>query len=546
MAWSMQAPCRSMNKRKVIALCVIIAAALAVFGQVRGFHFVTKDDTVLLAQNPTVTAWSQASLADRLLTVEFGYAIPVSVASFAADWGLFGARPAGFHLVNLLLHLLCTWLAWRVLSRAVAPLPALCGALLFLLHPVQAESVAFITQRKDILSALFAFLALDRLLAALERTEGPGPSGRPGPNGAEMAIIVLCVALSCLSKPSTVLLGPTLAALYLLLGPRQAPRGRALAFCIALCLCAAALLALNLYVSHLAKMSLDETPLSPARRAGLVGSTLRHYLTTLLWPVGLAPKVPRPINPDWAALAGSLVLCAAWAAGLVAALRHGRRWAALCLIWLAGTYLPISNLIPVNRYVADCYLYVPMLALSLAVALGVDGLDGAGFLSGALPRRLLGAALCVCLCVLGWRCHDQVSIWRDEETLFAYLYRLFPENGNAMTEYAELLARTGRRAQSLDVQLDFYQRALSAQPDSFKPRGWLVRLHLQRGAPEAARRVLEATPPALQGQRAYLEAQLQISLATGDKGRALQAVQALLRQEPGHPARALLPRLQGP
>jgi hypothetical protein len=531
-----------MNKPRVIALCVIIAAALAVFGQVRDFQFVTKDDTVLLAQNPTVIAWTQASAAARLLTVEFGYAIPVSVASFAADWSVFDGRPAGFHLVNLLLHLLCAWLTFRILMRAVAPLPALCGALLFLLHPVQAESVAFITQRKDILSALFAFLALDRLLAVA----APGPSAGPGLQRSDAVIIVLCAALSCLSKPSTFLVGPTLALVYLLFssGARTA-RGRAL--CVALCLCGALLLALNLYVSHLAKMSLDETPLSPARRAGLIGSTLRHYLTTLLWPARLAPKVPRPMAPDWGALAGFAALCVAWVVGLVAALRRGRRWAALSLLWVAGTYIPISNLVPVNRYVADCYLYAPMLAPCLGVALGVDL---ALRRLAALPKGLLGAALALCLGVLGWRCHAQVAIWRDEETLFAYLYRLFPENVNAMSEYAELLARTGRRAESLAMQIDFYQRALLAQPDSFKPRGWLVRLHLQRGAAaegrEEARRVLAETPAALRGQRAYIEAQLQLALASDDKVRALEAVQVLLRQDPGHPARALLPRLQGP
>lgn len=529
-----------------LAAAALVVLGVCCYGQVRGFQFVTNDDRLLIAESPLVRAWAQAPLSERLLTPGYGYAIPVTVASFALDTALFGSdHPGGFHLINLLLHLLATLVLLRVLLRLTLPAAALAGAALFLLHPVQAETVAFVTQRKDLLVVLFALLALDRTLAL--------PPGRPRP---QQALLVLLLVLAAgLAKPSGVLLGPLLGGLlFLWRGRRLGSKGpgqdteldpradRPLA--LALVLCGVALIALHSYVDSIAAMALDRKPLPWDLRIGLVGSTLRHYLSILLYPIGLTPKVPRPVRVDPAGLlllavtAGLLLFAARWA------WRRDARRAQLLLGWLIATYLPIANLAPISRYAADCYLYAVLPALALGLALLLEQLAARGARLRTAGVLLIGVGLLV----LGLRCHDQVAVWRDEETLFAYLHRLLPGNREAMREYAELLLRSGRREQGLSVMLDYYAQALRREPSSLAARGWLLKLYPQRGRPgdlEAAQQVLAEVPVAQRSGPFYQELRLEWALGRKDNAAALLALQELLRLRPDHPRAALLPSLQG-
>lgn len=528
-----------------LAAAALVVLGVCCYGQVRGFQFVTNDDRLLIAESPLVRGWAQAPLGERLLTPGYGYAIPVTVASFALDTALFGSdHPGGFHLINLLLHLLATLVLLRVLLRLTLPAAALAGAALFLLHPVQAETVAFVTQRKDLLVVLFALLALDRVLAL--------PPGRPRPQQA--LLLLLLVLAAGLAKPSGVLLGPLLGGLLLLWrGRRLGPSGsseaevdpradRALA--LGLVLCGVALIALHSYVDSIAAMALDRKPLSWDLRIGLVGSTLRHYLSILLYPIGLTPKVPRPVRVDPVGLlllavsAGLLLLAARWA------WRRDDRRVQLLLGWLIATYLPIANLAPISRYAADCYLYAVLPALALGLALLLEQLAA----RGARLRTALVLLTGVGLLALGLRCHDQVAVWRDEQTLFAYLHRLLPGNREAMKEYAELLLRGGRRDQGLTVMLDYYAQALQREPGSLAARGWLLKLYPQRGRPgdlEAAQQVLAEVPEAQRSGPFYQELRLEWALGRKDNAAALAALQELLRLRPDHPRAALLPSLQG-
>ena len=202
-----------LRKTRSVHVAAILLIGFILYGQVLDFEFVTTDDRGLIVSNPHVTDWAETSLRDRFLTVEFAYAIPVTVASFALDWELYGGKAWGFHLTNLLLHLACSLLVMLFLFQILrmsnreaetAACWSFVGALVFLLHPVQAEAVAFVTQRKDLLVTFFALLAVCILLRAIRKAQPRW-----------IFISLIAVVLSGLSKPSSVLLGLTLAGVHL-------------------------------------------------------------------------------------------------------------------------------------------------------------------------------------------------------------------------------------------------------------------------------------------------------------------------------------------
>ncbi len=435
-----------------LALAVLVAAALLVFAQVRRFEFVTTDDRNDIVGNPAVTGYWQASLEDRLLTPRYGYAIPVTVASFAIDWTLSSGRPGGFHLTSLALHLGAAVILFLLLCRMVDVLPALLGALFFLLHPVQAEAVAFVSQRKDLLATVIGLLTLWRLLS---RQRGPL-------RGRDAALIVAGAALASLAKPSALLLAPALAVLWL--GLRQQRGGRAERAMLALLLAWAPLsYALNRWVEARTQLSLNRIDFSIPERLSIIGHTLLHYLQALAMPIDLAPKVARPLTVDAGPIALFFAAAALYAVALVLAIRHRRQRLLLGLIWLAAAYLPIANLLPLRRYAADCYLHLPMVALALGLASALDWLLRR---PGALPRTAPLALCLVWIVGLGALSRVQVRVWRDEETLFAYVYRLYPSHPIAMAEYVDVLRRTGRAEQAQAVEAEFYQRVMGTDPPS--------------------------------------------------------------------------------
>jgi hypothetical protein len=242
---------------------LVALLGLLVYGRCAGFTLVTGDDWSLVAGNRNVTRWAEAPLRARLLTVEFGYPIPVTVASFALDWALWPAasRAAGLHLTNVLLHIACALCLLRLLRRATGMGAALAGALLFLLHPAQVEAVAFVTGRKDLLATLLSLLALGGLidlagLAGLAGLADRSGAARGGPRPAAIARTTALVLLAGLSKPSAVLIGPVLAAGWLVLRGRPRRRGEWVLLAL-LSGAGAALLLLNVLVHRLNPVSLD-------------------------------------------------------------------------------------------------------------------------------------------------------------------------------------------------------------------------------------------------------------------------------------------------
>lgn len=516
-------------------MLAILVAGLFVFGQVGTFEFVTADDKNLIVENSAVHSWSQAPWRERLLTTTFTYVMPVTQASFALDWKLWNGWAGGFHITNLLLHLACSLLVFfaaRRLFASVAPaitvtLASFVGALFFLLHPLQAEAVSFVTQRKDLLATLFALVALGRLLGARTTLNG--------------VIVLIAVVLAGLAKPTLLLLGPVLVALHWLLRRGSPPVRAEIVLGTVLILIAPLLLALNWHVHSQAPDTLDTSAFSLVQRLMLVCRTTEHYLHSLALPVYLAPKVPRP-PLDFSL--PPIVLTGVVAAVLV--LVSVRWWTVndraklIPLIWCVGMYLPISNLIPIRRYVADSYFYAAMVGIAFVVCQVC-----LWFLRrrDRLSRALLAVALGVVFGVTGHLAQRQSVIWRNDGALYSYLYTLFPTNTDAVQQYADHLKDSGQDRHARIILLRFYESALQKNPSSLQARHRLMRLYLASGRVPRARHLLDQAPLSVRDRTAYWEARLELAMQTRQYADALEATREIVRRDPRSPRRRLLEQL---
>ena len=337
-------------------------------------------------------------------------------------------------------------------------------------------------------------------------------------------------------------MGVVLATIWVLQRPGDARRTvwRAMASLSAI-LCASVMW-LDLRIAMATHLGVSDPGTPLPLRVGLVGSTLCHYLEVLLVPFDLAPKVLRPVAPDWMAVGLAAGVVALALGFLLYAVRRRHTHTLVALVWVFGTYLPVSNVLPIQRYAADCLMYLPMVGLALGLGFSIDTLlrwrghrAVVGIVLGATVLWLSGLAVV---------CRMQASVWRDEETLFRALYVIYPTNIDAVLEYADLLGQTGRPEVSDRVWRAYYAGALRADPQNMVARHQVLRRLLQRGSVAEARQVLDSTPLTAQASMAYLEASLEWAMTAQDWPAARAAVEAMLRMDPDSPRRALLPALE--
>jgi len=428
----------SSNRRRLLAAGLLVAAVLAVFGRVGGHEFLTWDDRQHIHGNPHLNPVSWRSLAGIWTGPYWGLYVPASYTFFAAE-ALIAQRPlpggAGysfdpmvFHLGNLALHIACVLLVFGVLRRLFRHDGAACaGALLFALHPAQVESVAWISETRGVLCAMFCLLAVwfcvRPVAAADSRT-----SAAICYTAATAAFL-----LALLSKPAAAVLPLMIGVIEIVLLHRPAQR---------VLLRMGPWLVVSAGWIVLTKSQQPDTLLwfvPPFWARGLLaGDALAFYAYKLLAPLQFGPdygRTPAWVMEQWwfyvAWLLPAVLL------GALAVARGRRLWltaAALFVIWL----LPVLGLVPFDfqriSSVADRYLYLAM--LGPAVALG-------GFLAARWNRCSVGATAAV-LCLLGVFSFVQVSHWHDDDALFAHAVRINPDSVMANHNLGFALARQGR------------------------------------------------------------------------------------------------------
>jgi len=475
--------------RVALVAILLVGATLAVYGRTVRFDFVEYDDYHLVLYNPAIPlGLSPEGLRWSFTAFHRGNWTPLAWISYQLDHEIAGLDPAWYHGVNVALHAANTLLAFLVLRSMTGALwRSAFAAALFGVHPLHVESVAWVAERRDVLSALFWWLAIASWVAYARR----GGAWRYGRTA-------LCLALGLLAKQMLV----TLPVVLLLLDAwplrrlasdagsplpperRRTPRALVREKVPLLALCAAASV-----VTVLAQQSIGATIYSEripllARATNAVVSCVR-YLGKALWPTDLSPMYAHPNLPGgipWSVL--EIGGAAALLAGLSALAWRARRrgYPLVGWLWFLVTLSPVIGLLQVGfQAMADRYTYLPHIGLYLVVAWAAgDALERLG--RGA--RVAFAGAAVLVLAALGAAASAQSLYWRDAMTLHGRALSM-AEGTNAVMHfnYANELKRRGG---NLDEVIEHYRRALELEPGAAQVHHNLANTLRSRGELELA------------------------------------------------------------
>jgi tetratricopeptide (TPR) repeat protein len=404
------------SRRQGLWISLVLAAGvLAIYGQTLGFDFVVFDDDKYVTGNPVVQkGLSREGLGWAFTNTATSAWHPLTWYSHMLDAQLFGLQAGGHHATGVLLHALAAVLLFFALRALTgATWPSAGAAALFAWHPLRVESVAWISERKDVLSGVFAMLTLwcyARYARSGSRAAWLGTFGSLG--------------LGLLAKPTLV---PLPFALLLLdwwpLARKQSWTRLVVEKLPFFALSAGASLATLFFQQRY----LADT-VTGVQRAANALVAVEIYLRKLLWPSGLAPLYPHPNLPaqggvpltEGTVLASALVLVVI----TLAALRARKPPFLVGWLWFLGLLVPTLGFVQVGRHaLADRYTYLPGIGLAIAIAWGVAEL---GARLSPAARRVLWAAAALALAGYGVAAHLQTRIWRDSETLLRHTLAVSP------------------------------------------------------------------------------------------------------------------------
>lgn len=510
-----------MRRSLPFALLLAIVAAGSYAGSL-GHGFVWDDDELIL-QNRYLRDWSEAGTN---LTSDFfrrstdpariGYWRPAVTLSYMVDVAIHGTEPFGFHLTNVLLHVLVTLVLWELARRL--PLPgavAVSGALLFAVHPVHAESVAWVSGRTDLLCALFFLAAL-----LLENRRAAFPS--PGLRTAALA----AASLSLLSKEMAAVF-PLVAGLRAWFLPAPAERDRPPASRAVRAAVPYAAVVLVYGVVRLGLLGVASPPAaSGVSRWHLFltwWAAVAEYARVLVWPARLDVQVVLPVrlSPfEPAVLLGVALLGAlAWTIRLT---RRTAPEAGFLAAWLLVSLGPLTNFVLPIRSAPDFpfpwaerFLYVPSAPFCLGVAwilLSASRTARGGRTASLVIRRVGVAAVVAAIALFAARTFDRVRDWKSDRTLFAVSVGTAPGRLTAHLNLANAMLDAGE----LDAAAEQYARALDADPTNPQVHYNMGNLELARGS---AARAIGRYREALRIDPGYPEAHLNLGIAFVREGR---------------------------
>jgi tetratricopeptide (TPR) repeat protein len=447
---------RDRRRMRTVALAVVLAAIVAaVYWPVRDAGYFYLDDDFYVTDNPfvrdglTLTGLRQAFFGSR-----GALWMPLAFTSHMLDVSMFGPSPAGPHVVNVLLHVLNAVLLLALLHRTTGALaPSFAVAALFAVHPMRVESVAWVAERKDVLSALFGLVTLHAWVAYTR-----------APSERTYRHVVGATILALLTKPMLVTL-PLLLVCFDCWPLRRlgtiGPDGRRLTVkdlvveklpLLALAVAAAAI-TLVAAGAQGALVTLDGRPLSSRIAHAIVSYVWYAWKTA--WPTRLAIFYPYPAWSGWQ-IAGALLVIGTTAL-VAAAMRRRAPWIASGLAWFVVGLAPVIGIFQAGgQGMADRFTYVPAIGLLVAV---VWSLDAAVRTRGA--RAALAGAGVVFVAVLVVVAHRQASYWRTNEALFERTLAVTTDNWRVESALGNVLANAGR----YDEALPHFATSFRIRPD---------------------------------------------------------------------------------
>ncbi len=492
----------------VLVVCLVLAAITwVVFGQTLGHEFVNYDDELYVADNPAALdglnlkgiVWAFTHNVNDNWT-------PLTVISHMLDCQFYGLQAGGHHFTSVLLHTASVIVLFLVLKRMTAALwRSAFVAAVFAIHPLHVESVAWIAERRDVLSGLFFMLTLGAYAGYVRHSWSLG----------RYLMVVLMLALGLLSKPMVVTLPFVLFLLdYWPLKRFTQPGGRLVPWRLIaekvplLALSGAACVA-TLFAQKEAIVSL---PLSVRIGNALVSYVA--YLGQMIYPAGLAVLYPHPGSglALWKIIA-AFVLLLAISAGALAA-RRKRPWFLFGWLWYLGMLIPAVGLIQSGlRAQADRYTYLPQVGLYLLLTWAA-----ADLCAGWRHRRgVLGGLSTIILVALIFCAREQTAYWRNSELLWTHTLACTSDNFIAQNNLGNALLQKG----NVDDAMVHYQKALQIKPDYAEAHNNLGIALFRKGSVDEA---IAHFQKALQIKPDFAEAQNNLGNALLKKGSVAEAI----------------------
>ncbi len=475
--------------QKLILSLLLVLATLALYNAVARAPFLNLDDDIYIAQNPEVRSglnWHSVAWAFRTTTATNWH--PLTWLSLELDCQLFGTNPAGPHLDNVLLHAANAVILFLILANATGMTwRSLMVAALFALHPINVESVAWISERKNVLSMLFFLLAL----AAY------GWYARK-PGLRRHTAVTLFYALGLMAKPQVITFPFALLLLdYWPLGritlgringesdggeSEGAPHNASSALCGSVLwkklawekIPWFALSAASAVITMKVQRSALREEVPPWEHITNAALAYMKYIGKAFWPANLGPMYPHPGGSINIAAA---VLCALGivAISILVVIFRRRGYLPVGWFWFLGTLVPMVGLVQVGiQALADRYAYIPLLGIFVIVCWGIPDLLGSRRVPeisaetrpaspAALKMRqaALAAMSVVVLSALAFALHRQVNFWTDNFTLWRHTLDITGRNFLAEDSAANALLVKGKT----DEAMQYFQRAQAIRPN---------------------------------------------------------------------------------
>jgi tetratricopeptide (TPR) repeat protein len=450
----------------IVAIFLLVIVWIA-FGQVLRHEFVDYDDHAYVDLNPIVTSGlTPGGIQWAFTHVHASNWHPLTTISHMLDCQLYGLQPWGHHLTNILLHAAAAILLFLALRELTGGLwPSLFVAAIFAVHPLRVESVAWVSERKDVLSGVFFMLTLWSY-ARYARSNGP--------SSFRYITVVVFFAFGLMCKPTLVTLPFVLLLLdFWPLGRTQPSSSRARGITASQCqrrntwswlviekvplfvLSAASCVATLLAQKQALELSL-KPPLG--ERVGNALVSYAMYLGQMIWPARLAVLYPYPegnLKVLQVVLALLLLLIISAAVFLW---RKKYPFLVTGWLWYLGMLVPMIGIVQVGSQVrADRYTYLPQIGLYLLVAWGGMEL----FHRWHRSREVLTVAAVLAVAALTAGSYFQTSYWRDTETLWKHAIATTSNNYIAHVNLAHALSQSGR----FDEAIAECREALKIKPD---------------------------------------------------------------------------------
>ncbi len=470
------------NRYTFLIYVMLVAAVVVAYEPMRHNDFISYDDPHYVTGNPHITGGLTAkSVIWAFTNPHYHMYHPLTSLSHMLDCELFGLEPLWHHADSLLFHALNTLLLFWVVKRMTGAVwPSAFVAAIFALHPLQVDSVAWVSERKSVLSGFFWILTMAVYLRYSER-----------PTLGRYVLVIIVYVLALMSKPVVITLPFVLLLLdYWPLGRlrtrsaeneepgklryRQFSTGRLVMEKLPLFILSAILSVITFVVQRIGGAVSPLAMIPVKYRIANVFLAYLKYIEKFIWPHKLAIFYPHPANRIPMVTAGICALVFIIISVRCFQLGRRKKYLAVGWLWFVGMLVPVIGIVQVGaQAMADRYMYIPMIGLLIMIAWGAD--EASAKLRYRTILLTLSAAVVLFAAVLGTR--HQLGYWQNDFTLSEHTLEVTEDNAIIHNTYGVVLHNAGR----VDEALIHLQKAVEIIPTYSKARYNLAMLHFEQG-----------------------------------------------------------------